>query len=220
MRRSETIAELAAALAKAQGEIRGAEKDRENPHFRSQYATLDSVWKACRAALSANGLSVAQGIDGDALVTLLAHSSGQWYESRLPVALPADPQKAGSAITYLRRYSLAAMVGVAPTDDDDAEGACGRPAEPQRWRPEPAQERRPEPQRPALGDTARALIARIGELAPAPALANWATKHRAEIEALPEADRVAVRDAYRVRSAALGPYRPAGAPPHPADGGE
>ena len=124
MKRSEQINELVTALAKAQGEIVGAIKDRENPHFKSDYATLDSAWHACRAPLSRNGLSVIQSPmvmeSGAVMITsVLAHNSGQWFENELTL-MPRDasPQSVGSAITYGRRYSLMALVGIAPSDDD------------------------------------------------------------------------------------------------------
>lgn len=123
MTRSESINELATALAKAQSQIEGARKDSTNPHFRSSYADLSSVWEACRKALTANGLSVAQGPVSDdgriGVSTMLMHTSGQWIQSTFSMR-PAkdDPQGAGSALTYARRYALAAMVGVAPEDDD------------------------------------------------------------------------------------------------------
>ncbi len=92
MQTSEQINELAAALAKAQGQIQAASRDRENPHFRSRYADLASVWDACRVALSANGLAVVQGPAladrGVSVTTRLLHSSGQWAESTL--ILPMD----------------------------------------------------------------------------------------------------------------------------------
>ena len=126
---SEQINELAAALAKAQGEITSAIEDKTNPHFKTSYASLNSVWEACREPLSKNGLAVVQIMTGSndqlILITTLAHSSGQWMKSVLPVtSAKATPQALGSAITYMRRYSLAALVGVAPNeDDDDAEEA-------------------------------------------------------------------------------------------------
>ena len=126
MPQSETIGKLAEALAKAQGTIRHAVRSAENPFFKSRYADLAAVWTACREPLSANGLAVVQTtVAGDAVtvVTTLIHSSGEWVSGELSV-LPAkrDPQVAGSAITYLRRYGLAAIAGVA-TEDDDAESA-------------------------------------------------------------------------------------------------
>jgi hypothetical protein len=129
MTRSESIKELAAALAKAQGAIKGALKDRTNPHFKSQYADLASVWEACRAQLTANGIAVIQGVECDGktsvrVETTLAHASGEWVSSTLELpSAQASAQGMGSAITYARRYGLSAMVGIAPTDDDDGEAA-------------------------------------------------------------------------------------------------
>ena len=128
---SDNIAELAAALSKAQGEITGALKDSSNPFFKSKYADLASCWDACRKQLAANGLSVIQTTEAFAddrlmLVTTLAHSSGQWVRGFLPVLTKdASPQGQGSGITYARRYALAAIVGLAQIDDD-AEAAQNR----------------------------------------------------------------------------------------------
>lgn len=125
--RSDKIDELAAALAKAQGQMRGALKDTENPFFKSQYADLASVWDACRGPLSENGLAVIQIPERTAsavkVSTMLAHTSGQWISCSI-AATPKDagPQALGSVITYLRRYGLAAMVGVAQVDDDGETG--------------------------------------------------------------------------------------------------
>lgn len=128
---SESINELATALSKAQGEITPASKGNVNPHFKSRYADLSSIWDACREPLSRHGLSVLQTMGTSdsgqlMLITTLVHSSGQWFKSYAPIiSARSDSQGVGSALTYMRRYSLAAMVGVAP-DDDDAEAAQGR----------------------------------------------------------------------------------------------
>ena len=127
---SPTIGKIATALAQAQGKIKGAVKDSANPHFRAKYADLASVWDACREQLSANGIAVIQVPSGGpevvSITTLLAHSSGEWIRGELSLRpVKADPQGIGSAITYGRRYGLAAMVGVAP-EDDDGEAASGR----------------------------------------------------------------------------------------------
>lgn len=121
---SSTIGAIMGALADAQGEVENAQKAGTNPFFNgNKYATLASIYDACRGALSKNGIAVVQapfnaGSD-IGVTTLLGHKSGEWMRSSLAVK-PAkfDAQGAGSAITYLRRYSLAAMVGVAPEDDD------------------------------------------------------------------------------------------------------
>lgn len=131
--RSASIASLATALAKAQGQMAAAAKDVKNEFYAKKYADLASVWEACRGALSANGLSVIQlprkvsaGVEVE---TILAHASGEWISNLLcmPVSKP-DAQGVGSAITYARRYALAAIVGVAPDDDDDGNAASNKPS--------------------------------------------------------------------------------------------
>jgi len=130
MNKSESIAKLALALSKAQKAIKGATKDGKNPHFNSHFATLASIWDACREALTANELAIVQTTDdtndGLILETTLMHSSGEWISGRLSLKpVKTDPQGIGSAITYGRRYALAAIVGVAPEDDDGE--AASRP---------------------------------------------------------------------------------------------
>lgn len=128
---------LAKALAKAQGEIRNASKDKLNPAFKgSKYADLASIWDACRGPLSSNGLSVVQfPVPGPynkdnfvGLRTVLLHESGESIQDTfyMPVKDMTNAQAVGSALTYARRYSLAAAVGIAPDDDDDGNGATGR----------------------------------------------------------------------------------------------
>jgi len=124
MRQSESIANLAKALSIVQGKLTYATKDSANPFFKSRYADLESVWDSCRSLLAENGLAVMQFpgeyFDGTmSLTTVLSHSSGEWIskEMSLPVTKP-DAQGAGSALTYMRRYALAAVVGVVQADDD------------------------------------------------------------------------------------------------------
>lgn len=127
---SAELDQLFEALSKAQGEMQGAVKDSSNPFFKSQYADLTSVWEACRNPLIQNGLTISQvlqSVSGQTfLVSILGHSSGQWLKSMIPVnPAKADIQALGSAITYCRRYALAALVGVCP-EDDDGEKAMDR----------------------------------------------------------------------------------------------
>lgn len=132
MLKSEQINELSAALAKAQGQIEGAKKSSSNPFFKSKYADLAECWNTCREALTANEISVIQmpeEINENGrlnITTMLAHSSGQYISSTLTMTVTKlDPQAIGSAITYGRRYALAAMVGLAQ-EDDDGEKAMAR----------------------------------------------------------------------------------------------
>lgn len=127
-----TYGAIAAALAKAQGAMKAAKKDTNNPFFKSKYADLSSVWDACREQLAKNGLSITQipyATDtGVGVKTILMHESGEFIEGFLALK-PKDlsPQSAGSAITYARRYALAAMVGVAQEDDDGNEASSPPP---------------------------------------------------------------------------------------------
>jgi len=131
--KSESVKELATALAKAQGEIKGALKDSANPFFKSKYADLSSVVEAIRAPLASNGLSYVQiahdSENGAKIETLILHSSGEWLSCgsvSVPVS-KADAQGFGSAMTYARRYSLSAAFGVAPEDDDGNAAAKAAP---------------------------------------------------------------------------------------------
>ena len=133
MKTSESIKELASALAQAQRDMTGAKKDTANPFFKSKYADLASCWGAARGVLPHNGLCVIQTTqqsDKDEVIVLtrLAHTSGEWIEGEL--ALPvskANAQGYGSALTYARRYGLCAIVGIAPEDDDGNAAAAAKP---------------------------------------------------------------------------------------------
>jgi hypothetical protein len=119
--------ELFAALSKAQAEIKGAVKDSTNPHFKSRYADLESVIEAVKQPFFKFGLSFVQSVEGDALVTTICHASGGTITSRVPLIIGKnDMQGVGSAITYARRYGLAAAAGVSQTDDD-GNAACEAP---------------------------------------------------------------------------------------------
>lgn len=117
--------DLYAALAKAQGEMGMASLNTQNPYFKTRYADLSEIVKVSRPALSKYALSVTQQIiskddGGNVLVTTLAHSSGQYIESNMRIVPPkSDVQTLGSYITYLRRYSYAALVGIVTGDEDD-----------------------------------------------------------------------------------------------------
>lgn len=135
-KRSESIAQLAEALATVQGQIKSASKDKvaKTDKFKYSYATLDSIWDVARKPLSENGLAVVQiptnSQDGFSLETILVHSSGEWISGIMTLPLVAgrmsELQSMGSAITYARRYMLGAMVGVTTEDDDDGQRAASQ----------------------------------------------------------------------------------------------
>jgi hypothetical protein len=128
MKTSENLNELATALSKAQGIIQNPNKDADNPFFKSKYADLADVLNVVRPAFAECGLSVVQfpcNVDGNiGLTTRLMHSSGQWLESSIDLPLQGKniAQDAGSTITYLRRYALAAVAGVFQEDNDGNQG--------------------------------------------------------------------------------------------------
>jgi hypothetical protein len=142
MLRSESIANLTASLAKFQAEVDNPKNTSVNPQFRSKYAPLDVVINTVRPILAKHGLSVIQstGSEGESIIikSMLLHESGEWIESD-PLALPGyqlkgggmkefNAQGAGSAITYGRRYSLSAILGISSEDDDDANGQTVLPS--------------------------------------------------------------------------------------------
>lgn len=134
MNKSENIGELAAALSKAQGAMQAAKMDSVNPFLKNRYADLGSVVQAARKPLADNGLSFSQCpslADGSVTVaTLLMHASGQWIESAITLQVDnakglSMAQSMGAIITYLRRYSLAAVLGIYA--DEDTDGNDPRP---------------------------------------------------------------------------------------------
>jgi ERF superfamily len=141
MKTSESIKDISAALAKAQGAMGPVIKDKTakvqmkaGGAYSFDYADLASVLDVVRPALAANGIAIVQTPsvhEGQVVVeTRLAHASGEWMESALSTkAEDLSPQKIGSAITYLRRYSLSCMVGVASEEDDDGNAAEGNRAQ-------------------------------------------------------------------------------------------
>jgi hypothetical protein len=131
MNKSESIAEIATALAKAQAEISNASKNARNPHFKSVYADLAEILNTVRPVFSLHEIAVIQAPQYEngsvSVETMLIHKSGEWVSSSVSAPVSKqDAQGVGSAITYCRRYGLAAMAGIAQ-EDDDANGAVGGP---------------------------------------------------------------------------------------------
>lgn len=131
MKTSDSITNIAPALLEAQKAITFAVKDAVNGHFKSNYADLASVIDAVKKPLNDAGIVFIQSqspCDSGflALTTRLLHSSGEWIEDTASCVLSKnDAQGFGSASSYLRRYSLAAITGVYQ-DDDDGNAASGK----------------------------------------------------------------------------------------------
>lgn len=130
MIKSDTIIELGAALSKAQGELSNASKSSANPFFKSKYADLAECINVVRPVFAVHGLSITQMPSYESGIvsveSMLIHSSGEWISSTISAPVgKQDAQGVGSAITYCRRYSLAAIAGIAQ-EDDDGNGAVGK----------------------------------------------------------------------------------------------
>lgn len=131
IKKSSSIEKLAKGLSKFQGEVTNPLNTATNPFYKSKYATLSEVLNVSRPILAKNGLSIVQSTKedkGEVLVTtLLIHDSGEWIEFE-PLALKPEknnPQGVGSAITYGRRYTISAALGISSEDDDDGNSASG-----------------------------------------------------------------------------------------------
>jgi len=127
--KSESISALAKALATAQSSLKNTPASKDNPHFKSKYTPLDDLLDMARSVLPTHGLSVLQNVSGASdtvsIVTMIMHESGEWIESD-PLTMKTEkntPQGQGSAITYGRRYSLSAILGIATDPDDDGSEA-------------------------------------------------------------------------------------------------
>lgn len=129
MRHSETLGELAAALSAVQSEMRPAAMNAKNPHLRNKYADLGAIIETSRPALTKHGIAVSQMLGGEpgtvSVETVLMHKSGEWIAST--ATFPVMEQKgittaqaAGISYTYLRRYAMAAALGIYA--DEDADG--------------------------------------------------------------------------------------------------
>ena len=124
MNQSSSIANIAAALVKAQAQFKVCIKDSNNPFFKSKYADLSTCMEAVKESLVENGLAILQlPADNDRgivlLETVLLHVSGEWISSLLPMpTAKSDPQAFGAAITYARRFALCSILGLTPEDDD------------------------------------------------------------------------------------------------------
>jgi hypothetical protein len=220
---SETIGALAAALAKAQGELINPEKSLtatiRSPFPREgdrtfRYASLASGLDIVRKSLGQHEIATVQTTTIDhgqiQLTTLLAHASGEWISSEWPVcpiAETAAPHRMGAALTYARRYALFALVGIAGEDDLDAPDTLIEPSPAMARRPDAGVQSTRKSSRgtvhkaPVLNpeqsaELRRQLLAEIGALTDADGLALWAHKRLPAKNTLTAEDARTLEDAY------------------------
>jgi ERF superfamily/Exodeoxyribonuclease X-like C-terminal len=128
------VSELAKALVAFHKEAPHIAMDSENPHFRSRFASLAGIMETVRPVLAKHGLAVVQepcALESGmpALRTTLMHISGESTSSVMPLAVEKPgPQAQGSALTYARRYSLLAVLGLVADPDDDGNASEGEPS--------------------------------------------------------------------------------------------
>lgn len=245
-RTSQEINEVAGALAAAQGQfvvveknkvgkVRGQTKDGRPYEYEYKYADIADVLAAALPVISKHGLCLVQPTVIEAgsifIRSRLIHKSGQWLESDYPVcSISGDHQKMGGALTYARRYAACSLLGIAPEEDIDAQGADAGPATKQRHDYQ-ARRERPAPQvqvageRPALpprvgassevippalmfddaeSESAHAeMIAALGQVSSLDELKVWARDNRISKARLKQAHRDAVEQRFGEMQAAL-----------------
>lgn len=197
MNTSEQINEIAAALAKAQGEMTNPTFNKTNPHFKSSYADLSSVLNAVRPALAKNGIALMQmtGMEeaGVVLYTRLTHISGQWIESVYPVTASGKHQEIAAALTYAKRLSLSAIAGVAGEDDDDGNEADKVPvnaARPAKQAPKPIANAYSDQE---SGEVATKMIEELVQIDNKVSLQQWGTSAAEFTKRLTPPDQARVR---------------------------
>jgi hypothetical protein len=193
-------APFAKAFVAAQKATEAVKKASTNPAFKSRYADLAACVEAVVPALNAEGIGVLQfpSFDGESagVTTTLLHEGGSSVTATLHLRpTKADPQGVGSALTYARRYSLLAIVGAAPEDDDgntaSEAGATGKPFSSYAAK------------KAGLGPRATALKHEIDALASLDECTEWANRNSAEIRGFPEGWRVMLREELETRQSDL-----------------
>lgn len=154
MKTSDSLAKITEGLVEAHKKITHASKDKTNPHFKSKYATLESVIDATRDSLLEQSIVVLQLVGHDSVITRLQHSSGEFIETDTKIYLKStDMQALGSSISYARRYALAAILNISQTDDDGNAGSATHKQEP----PKQQEPQKPKSNAENIADFAKTL---------------------------------------------------------------
>jgi len=131
MEKSQSLKNIAAALVLFHVKVESVKKDANNPFFKSKYASLSNILDVVNDPLNESGLTFCQfPTDTNGLTTILMHSeTGEYIQATYEMTpTKNDPQGRGSAITYQRRYALAAILGLNIDEDDDGNAASTPPA--------------------------------------------------------------------------------------------
>ena len=222
MKSSASIATLAPALVAALAEIGGVSKGKTNPHFKSKYATLESVIEASKGILANHGIALMQfpsAFNGGAmsLDTILLHESGEWLsgEEAFGVATgKQDPQAVGSALTYARRYAQMAVLNM-PALDDDGEAAMPRPQAkmptvsiqpvgPDWWGAEGSGMSAAQAKKDGWGERFETWRRELDEIHTAAGWKEWCAENTADVKRLPKGWRVELRSEAEIRGRELG----------------
>jgi hypothetical protein len=164
---SETIQNLAAALAAFQGEMPAVALDAQNPFLKNRYASLAQIVKTCAPHLAKHGLAVCQMPTEHGLVTRVLHTSGEWMQSCLPYPAAADEkgkspaQLMGSNITYMRRYAYSAVLGIVADEDNDGNQPPQQPGKQPGKQPPPPPA---APEKPWLNDNSEAFTKAVAAI--------------------------------------------------------
>lgn len=153
MEHSDSIANIAAALCAFQAKLKPLERNANNPFFGKNYVDLANLSETTLPLLTAEGLSIVQGGDGNSLETMLMHTSGEWLRFSMPLPQIADPQKFTAAVTYFRRSGWSCITGATAEGEDDDGNAASHPQGP---RPAPSPATRPPAETGARPETAPA----------------------------------------------------------------
>lgn len=165
------VSGIMAKLANAAAKMENPKFDSTNPHFKSKFASLGAVIAAIKPALTAEGLMFRQTCEGQSvdpwLVTYVYDGANDMELSRVPLAMSADPQKQGSAITYAKRYGLCAAFGLVGEEDDDANKASETPTAAPKPAPKASTPPKPQsaPQQASTGSDERPMTLEESKLA-------------------------------------------------------
>ncbi len=186
--RSESIANLAAALSKFQSEVDNPTKDSQGHNYK--YADLANIFNAVKQPLANNKLSVCQmlgsGVQGVSVTTILMHESGEYIQSEYSIpqetsSRMSGPQQAGTTITYARRYAIAACLGIAQEDPDAPKQTAPQSDE---EKPEPVNQS-PQPKNTEqLTRLAKDACAEIHAMTKVGQIHVWTVKNEKKLETL------------------------------------